>query len=1136
MLVTFVSQCEKKALTRTRRVLDAFANRIGDNAWQTAITEEGLNAVKKLLRQTASKNTAVSCHRVCSRKRSELVWIVGNKRKFNEVGVVAVNRTMKNEPLSERFALNTHVITLLSSLAGFFHDAGKANQLFQEKLTGKSEKIYEPYRHEWVSLRIFQAFVENREDKEWLTALIRIDNHAESRMFSNLHRLQDGIATSIPQPFSTLPPVARLVAWLIVSHHHLPLFTKNSDNARDLCQINTWREDVFEPCWNSPKCLDEWSQTLVEKNWHFPHGTPLLSVHWQTNVSILATKILRHERIFQQCWLDQNHTAHLARLSLMLADHHYSSDQPITKISPKWQDRNYHAYANTAKDESGRRQLKQKLDEHNIAVGIYAGKIARLLPSLRDDLPALSNNPNLSKSTKHLDFIWQNEAYDLARKIREKTKQYGFFGICKASTGKGKTLANARIMYGLSEDDSCRFNIALGLRTLTIQTANALQKDLKLCSGELAMLIGSQAIKELHQDNHSEQQSEQEQSGSASSEPLSIDDTEIIVSGVDNRSQQDHQEHFNDEMRSDNNYNGEFIQWIEHDPKILKMIEAPIMVSTIDYLMPANEGVRGGRQIAPMLRLLTSDLVLDEPDDFGLADMPALCRLVNWAGMLGSRVLLSTATIPPSLASALFCAYQAGRKHYTEVNGEQGVSDTVCCAWFDEFKKPVSELISDKKMFDAAHETFVKKRVDELKKHALPLRKAKLIDMSKDIDKAMTPSQWLTKSIASSIHELHAQHHITLCDKTVSIGLVRMANINPLVQVAKHLLQSEPPENTVIHYCIYHSQFPLIQRSAIERQLDAALTRKDESEWWQQSHIPNIIKPHSETHHVFVVLATSVAEVGRDHDYDWAIIEPSSMRSIIQLAGRIQRHRKQVPPCENIHILSTNYKGLKGVSPNFIEPGFETKEMQCTSHDLNNLDVRGDIENISSIPRITSPSLSPSPFFRENNNLVRFTSFNALEHLSQSARLFGSNSNQNYAALWWKNAASWCGELQYRQPFRKSQLQEDYCLAKPAHVVGLRWQKKVAKTYPAKYQPTDDIATKEEQLTITKGNTFWCDTDIDNELAQLAQRLGKSPDTLMQTFTHLSLRQNDKNTDEQWHWHNNLGIFKRIKKDRWQNG
>ena len=53
MMVTFISQCEKKALKKTRRVLDAFANRIGDNTWQTVITQEGLNTVKKMLRHSS---------------------------------------------------------------------------------------------------------------------------------------------------------------------------------------------------------------------------------------------------------------------------------------------------------------------------------------------------------------------------------------------------------------------------------------------------------------------------------------------------------------------------------------------------------------------------------------------------------------------------------------------------------------------------------------------------------------------------------------------------------------------------------------------------------------------------------------------------------------------------------------------------------------------------------------------------------------------------------------------------------------------------------------------------------------------------------------------------------------------------
>ena len=99
MMVTFVSQCEKNALKKTRRVLDAFANRIGDNTWQTLITEDGLLTVKKMLRQSASKNTAVSCHWIRTRARSQFMWVVGSRHKFNELGVVPVNATAKEVPM-----------------------------------------------------------------------------------------------------------------------------------------------------------------------------------------------------------------------------------------------------------------------------------------------------------------------------------------------------------------------------------------------------------------------------------------------------------------------------------------------------------------------------------------------------------------------------------------------------------------------------------------------------------------------------------------------------------------------------------------------------------------------------------------------------------------------------------------------------------------------------------------------------------------------------------------------------------------------------------------------------------------------------------------------------------------------------
>lgn len=173
MMVTFVSQCEKNALKKTRRVLDSFADRIGDNTWQTIITKEGLDAVRKLLRKTASKNTAVSCHWIRSRSRSELIWVVGNREKFNERGIVPVHYTESNVfigeyevELKKMYAntngqrLDQHLFAvgfvaskiierlipddenLVKSvyIAGLWHDIGKIDNSFQEWLQKKLKK------------------------------------------------------------------------------------------------------------------------------------------------------------------------------------------------------------------------------------------------------------------------------------------------------------------------------------------------------------------------------------------------------------------------------------------------------------------------------------------------------------------------------------------------------------------------------------------------------------------------------------------------------------------------------------------------------------------------------------------------------------------------------------------------------------------------------------------------------------------------------------------------------------------------------------------------------------------------------------------------------------------------------------
>jgi CRISPR-associated endonuclease/helicase Cas3 len=1112
MMVTFVSQCEKNALKKTRRVLDAFANRIGDNTWQTLITEDGLITVKKMLRQTASKSTAVSCHWIRTRARSQFLWVVGNKNKFNGEGVVPVNSTKKELMKETSFFNSIDQIALFSGVAGLFHDVGKANSLFQNKLNPElSGKFYEPYRHEWVSLRIFQAFVGNKTDKEWLQTLVDVDNSTEKEVLEKLVSLRDGLDENLTNPFKSLPPIAKLVAWLIVSHHKLPQYPKEGDNPPSFENIDQWLNQYFEACWNSPQCItDDWQIKDIVQNWEFPYGTPFKSAHWQTQASILAKRALRCEEMFQHSWFDQHFTAHISRLSLMLSDHYYSS-QPET--TPQWQDRNYKAHANTDKNEHGQIYLKQKLDEHNIAVGVNAYEFAKSLPKLKNDLPGLKVNKALTaKVPSHyqVDYGWQERAYNLAISVKDDTKKQGFFGVCQSSTGKGKTLGNARIMYGLSDEGNCRFSVALGLRTLTLQTADALKDNLNLGIDELALLIGSQAVKDLHQQSKVPETTIQQDQGSESAESLLKDEITLIENLPD--------------------YTGECTKWFEHDPKILKLIQAPVLVSTIDYLMPANEGIRGGRQIAPMLRLLTADLVLDEPDDFGLDDLPALCRLVNWAGMLGSRVLLSTATVSPSLASALFSAYQAGRKHYTQVNGELGETTKVCCAWFDEFKKPQSALISNVDSYEQQHSNFVEKRIKNLEQNSLALRKGKIITVERNTEQK--PIECMVAVIHTAIKTLHLQQAINVLDKKVSIGLVRMANIDPLVQVSKMLLEKTAPEDTIIHYCIYHSQFPLLQRSKIEKLLDNALSRHSEKEWLAQSGIPDVIKEYKEKHHVFVVLATAVAEVGRDHDYDWAVVEPSSMRSIIQLAGRVQRHRKQVPVCENIHILSKNFKGIKGLDLRFEKPGFETKKLSYASAELSDLVKDNEFDEINAIARIKMPELTSDSITKGKKPL--FNSFNLLEHFAQILRLVGNDNEDNYAAQWWKNEVTWCGELQRLQPFRKSTPNDDYNLmfTRTGKII---WQKKIAKTSPIEYENTSDIAVQAEKVNVGVGNHVWGEFDLKEEVEKLAKRLGENEELVLKKFTHLSLRQLKENSAEQWQCHPLLGLYKTLKKDAYEN-
>lgn len=512
-----------------------------------------------------------------------------------------------------------------------------------------------------------------------------------------------------------------------------------------------------------------------------------------------------------------------------------------------------------------------------------------------------------------------------------------------------------------------------------------------------------------------------------------------------------------------------------------------------------------------MLRLLTSDLVIDEPDDFGLDDLPALCRLVHWAGMLGSRVLLSTATMPPALTYAAFQAYQAGWSQYAKAKLE-GWNGEITCAWFDE-NQTQDRQICDFPAYEKAHHEFISNRINYLRSSGHEKHLADILPIIKSGEKSVV--QLVAEIFHNATLNLHNQHKINVSNKQISIGLIRMANIDPMVAVAKEFLRLHLGQpDTRIHLCVYHSKFPLAVRSHLESKLDTYLKRNPKEGSWPPSELVEKLKDFEETQHIFVVLASPVAEVGRDHDYDWAIIEPSSMRSIIQIAGRVLRHREKTPNLPNILLLDKNVKNLNNKKLCFDKPGFELNELKMDKHDLRAVLDEDQYKKINSIQRIVSPTDCKE---KSEINLV------ALEHRALELQLLES---PNAAKCWWVNSPYWCGEVQKQQKFRDSLKDEAFNLFINSDK-SIYFQRKNEYVYPVDWGANNGVIEHVDELVISASNSIWIELDSYNIYQTLADDFGKSLDEIGKTFGEVRITENKKESYKH-SYHEYLGLFRGI--------
>lgn len=911
MFVVFVCASEKKAIARTGAVLDAYALRIGERTWQSPMTVEGLTEVRVALRRTATKNTAVACWRNDGRTKLRLMWTVGRSATFTRSGAypLATHRRKQMAPLPAF----VRAAAIIAQAAGLAHDLGKYAVAFQKKLSA-DKATADAIRHEWISAEFVNFALAEPETLDFMALWQKAAERAIRR----------DAAASIAPTFDLPPRDAKgALIFAVLTHHRLPY-----EGTRDEPHQVTGRPvagTYFDPRNDREghrNAADEPPSELLQR---------------------FCNALQRCQGLPSDCaepLLFWRAVATYARQALILADHSVSSRTHSNTLAST-SNRSSYAHANTKRID-GKRYWNQPLSAHLNDVGNLAGEMVTRLWNYRPTAVSPASRERIDKPTKELRFDWQNTAAAALQRSNESSVPATLV-LNLAATGSGKTRGNVRMLSALRHAEDLRVATALNLRSLTLQVGAVYRRELELEPDEIDCVIGDRRVIEM--------------ANATAANAAPLEGEKQPLDDDDNTPEPDFEATYDGDPPP---------PWLEpffaRRAALRAVVSTPMLVSTVDFLVAAGELNLQGHHALAMLRLMKSDLVLDEIDGYDPKALAAVSRLVLYAAFWGRHVVASSATLSKVVAKRLLEMFDFGSRMRSAAFDEAPawrvalVSDTclpllVSNDAFSMFEQTFDGFVTSAHA-PLAHAKFRPVCLWPIvAKAAAPKRsggpgKPRFDSSTSQHPEQSGPSYFL--QVASAALSLHESHRWELRSRhggvaNISLGLIRVANITTCIDLCRHLAQQHADRVRVV---AYHSQLTMLQRWNLERTLDRLLTRKSsehhdtiaansyvrEALGWDDPggriRTPDL---------ALIVVATPVEEVGRDHDFDWAVIEPSSAQSIVQTAGRVNRHRLIPVEQPNIAILQVNRRAWRGDELAFVKPGLEKDESHGREHNLERL-------------------------------------------------------------------------------------------------------------------------------------------------------------------------------------------------------